>query len=219
MTNQFLNMYLQRGWGSMNKNDFEVYIFYCILQTDEYRCLNDYELSLKLRVPQTKIKRLRYEAGLQYSQPEFSVYNAQFLELLKEAKPQMKDNKYVEFIMENKGLYLYIDNLLKKDGRFGDRSFNSEMMVISMDNLVYLLETTILSEQEKEALLSTFKRTMKDTNLHTALLEIVKAFACGLGKGITGGADHAGVVLWDFAVTNIQKVIQWIPTLHKLSSK
>ena len=49
MTDSFLSMYLQRGWGSMNKNDFEVYIFYCLLQDDEYRNLNDYELSVKLK--------------------------------------------------------------------------------------------------------------------------------------------------------------------------
>ncbi len=207
MTDSFLSMYLQRGWGSMNKNDFEVYIFYCLLQDDEYRNLNDYELSVKLKVPQSKIKRLRYEADLKYLQPESDIYNVQFRRLLQIAKPQLKDDKYVEFVMENKGLYLYIDNLLKKDGRFGDRSFNSEMMVISIDNLSYLLTKTILSEKEKQDILSAFQEQDKGITLPTAVLEIVKAFANGLGQGITGSQTAA---LWDFTFTNISKVVQWL---------
>ncbi len=207
MTDSFLSMYLQRGWGSMNKNDFEVYIFYCILQEDKYRDLNDYELSVELKVPQSKIKRLRYEADLKYLQPEKEVYNEQFRKLLQMAKPQQKDDKYVEFVMENKGLYLYIDNLLKKDGRFGDRSFNSEMMVISIDNLTYLLTKTILSEKEKQDILSAFQKQDKSITLPMAVLEIVKAFANGLGQGITGSPT---AVLWDFTLTNISKVVQWL---------
>lgn len=207
MTDSFFEMYLQRGWGSMNKNDFEVYILYCMLQKDEYRNLNDYELSVKLKIPQSKIKRLRYEADLKYLQPEMNSYNEQFRELLKIAKPQMKDEQHVEFVMENKGLYLYIDNLLKKDGRFGDRSFNSEMMIISLDNLTYLLTKTMLSEQEKQDILSAFQKQDKSITLQTAVLEIVKAFAEGLGEGITGGPS---AILWDFTLTNITKVIQWL---------
>ena len=207
MTDSFLSMYLQRGWGSMNKNDFEVYIFYCLLQDDVYRNLNDYELSVKLKVPQSKIKRLRYEADLKYLQPESDIYNVQFRRLLQIAKPQLKDDKYVEFVMENKGLYLYIDNLLKKDGRFGDRSFNSEMMVISIDNLSYLLTKTMLSEKEKQDILSAFQKQDKSITLSTAVLEIVKAFANGLGQGITGNQTAA---LWDFTFTNISKVVQWL---------
>ncbi len=204
MTDSFLDMYLQRGWGSMNKNDFEVYIFYCILQKDEYRDLNDYELSVKLKIPQTKVKRLRYEADLKYLQPETDAYNEQFREVLKEAKPQMKGDKYVEFVMENKGLYLYIDNLLKKDGRVGDRSFNSEIMVISLDNLTYLLTKTILTEKEKKDILSAFQKQDKSITLPTAVLEIIKAFANGLGQGITSGLT---VKLWDFAADNILKIV------------
>lgn len=204
MTDSFLGMYLQRGWGSMNKNDFEVYIFYCILQKDEYRDLNDYELSVKLKIPQTKVKRLRYEADLKYLQPETDAYNEQFREVLKEAKPQMKGDKYVEFVMENKGLYLYIDNLLKKDGRVGDRSFNSEIMVISLDNLTYLLTKTILTEKEKKDILSAFQKQDKSITLPNAVLEIIKAFANGLGQGITSGLT---VKLWDFAADNILKIV------------
>ena len=116
--------------------------------------------------------------------------------------------------MEDKGLYLYIDNLLKKDGRFGDRSFNSELMVISMEDLVYLLETTLLSPTEKEDILTQFRKASNDNSITIsyALLEIAKAFAEGAGKGLTRGWKGA---LWDFAANNIGSLIQWIIKTNK----
>ena len=199
----------------MNKNDFEVYIFNQIITDPNYAGKNDYELSTELAIPQAKVKRLRYESNLKYGRNNAEVYNQQFRELLINAKPQAINNgKAVKFCMEDKGLYLYIDNLLKKDGRFGDRSFNSELMVISMEDLVYLLETTLLSPTEKEDILTQFRKASNDNSITIsyALLEIAKAFAEGAGKGLTRGWK---VELWDFATKNISTLIQWITEKNK----
>lgn len=210
MVTPFIQNYLNRGWGCMNKNDFEVYIFNEIITDPNYAGMNDYDLSIALAIPQPKVKRMRYEANLKYSRKNAEAYNQQFRELLIKAKPQAVNNgKAVKFCMEDKGLYLYIDNLLKKNGRFGDRSFNSELMVISTEDLAYLLETTLLSPTEKEDILTQFRKASNDNSitLSYALLEIAKAFAEGAGKGLT--RDWKGA-LWDFATDNIGSFIQWI---------
>ena len=215
MVTPFIQQYLNRGWGCMNKNDFEVYIFNQIITDPNYAGKNDYELSTELAIPQAKVKRLRYEANLKYGRNNAEVYNQQFREVLMNAKPQAINNgKAVKFCMEDKGLYLYIDNLLKKDGRFGDRSFNSELMVISMEDLAYLLETTLLSPTEKEDILTQFRKASNDNSitLSYALLEIAKAFAKGAGRGLTRGWKGA---LWDFAAENIGSLIQWIIETNK----
>lgn len=204
-----IRYYLQRGWGSMNKNDFEVYIFNKLLQDQTYANKNDYEFSITLKIPQTKVKRLRYESGLVYGSKDSATYNAQFRALLIQAKPQIEKERFVKFAMEDKGLYLYIDNMLKQDGRINDRSFNSEVVIISIEDLTYLLEKTILSEEEKKTILLEFsKRTPKQKiNIQQALVEIVKAFAQGVGSGIAKGWTGT---LWDFSVNNLPSVIDWI---------
>ena len=215
MVTPFIQQYLNRGWGCMNKNDFEVYIFNQIITDPNYEGKNDYELSTELAIPQAKVKRLRYESNLKYGRNNAEVYNQQFREVLMNAKPQAINNgKAVKFCMEDKGLYLYIDNLLKKDGRFGERSFNSELMVISMEDLVYLLETTLLSPTEKEDILTQFRKASNDNSITIsyALLEIAKAFAKGAGKGLTRGWKGE---LWDFAADNIGSLIQWITEKNK----
>lgn len=215
MVTPFIQQYLNRGWGCMNKNDFEVYIFNQIITDPNYAGKNDYELSTELAIPQAKVKRLRYESNLKYGRNNAEVYNQQFREVLMNAKPQAVNNgKAVKFCMEDKGLYLYIDNILKKDGRFGDRSFNSELMVISTEDLAYLLETTLLSPTEKEDILTQFRKASNDNSITIsyALLEIAKAFAEGAGKGLTRGWK---VELWDFATKNISTLIQWITEKNK----
>ena len=63
---KFIDRYIERGFGSMNKNDFEVEIFHYLLQTNYFESTKDYEISRQLRIPQSKVKRLKYESELKY---------------------------------------------------------------------------------------------------------------------------------------------------------
>jgi len=56
--------YVNRGFGSMNKNDFEVWIFNEFLKQNEG--MLDSEISRKLKISETKVKRLEKEAYLIY---------------------------------------------------------------------------------------------------------------------------------------------------------
>ena len=53
----FIDNYLKRGFGSMNKNDFEVMIMHELLQ-GKLKGKSNYEISRELRVPESKVKRL-----------------------------------------------------------------------------------------------------------------------------------------------------------------
>ena len=81
MVTPFIQKYLQRGFGSMNKNDFEVFIFNEIITDTNYAGMNDYGLSVTLAIPQSKVKRLRYEANLKYGQNNAEAYSQRFREL------------------------------------------------------------------------------------------------------------------------------------------
>lgn len=48
----FIESYISRGFGSMTKNDFEVFIFNCIINDEDYKSYkSDYDLSVMLRIP------------------------------------------------------------------------------------------------------------------------------------------------------------------------
>ena len=63
--NELIKKYIDQGFGSMNKNDFEVAIFNEWMKA-EGQDKSNYEISLALRIPETKVKRLKYEAELKY---------------------------------------------------------------------------------------------------------------------------------------------------------
>ena len=93
-----LNLYLERGFGSMNKNDFEVFIFSQLLDK-RFLGYNDYKISIELKIPISKIRRLRYEASLKYpTQTDFKVL---FVEAMKGARYDNEKNKVIEFSIEN----------------------------------------------------------------------------------------------------------------------
>lgn len=71
---KIIESYLERGFGSMNKNDFEVFIFSWLIQNhSDYVNTTDNEISWQLKIPESKVKRLRYEAELKFGNNDTEV--------------------------------------------------------------------------------------------------------------------------------------------------
>lgn len=200
----FLTTYLKKGFGSMTKNDLEVWVFNELLKDPEKTNYSDYDFSIELRIPQTKVKRLRYEAGLVYNTKNAEEYNKEFLLLLRKAKVKSTNAELIQFAMEDKGLYLYIDSILKKGGRFSDRSHNNEIMQISRNDLVYLLENCLIPKEEQEEILRKCEektsQKIKFSDFATKMID----------KFIEGFATAAGTSAWVFTKANMLNLIQYI---------
>lgn len=200
----FLTTYLKKGFGSMTKNDLEVWVFNELLKDPEKTNYSDYDFSIELRIPQTKVKRLRYEAGLVYNTKNAEEYNKEFLLLLRKAKVKSTNAELIQFSMEDKGLYLYIDSILKKGGRFSDRSHNNEIMQISRNDLVYLLENCLIPKEEQEEILRKCEektsQKIKFSDFATKMID----------KFIEGFATAAGTSAWVFTKANMLNLIQYI---------
>lgn len=61
-----IDQYLAKGFGSMDKHDFEVWIFNYLLQS-RLKGMSDYDISIMLRIPESKVKRLKYDASMKYA--------------------------------------------------------------------------------------------------------------------------------------------------------
>lgn len=200
----FLTTYLKKGFGSMTKNDLEVWVFNELLKDPEKTNYSDYDFSIELRIPQTKVKRLRYEAGLVYNTKNAEEYNKEFLLLLRKAKVKSTNAELIQFAMEDKGLYLYIDSILKKGGRFSDRSHNNEIMQISRNDLVYLLENCLIPQEEQEEILRKCEeKTSQKIKFSDFAIKMIDKF-------IEGFATAAGTSAWVFTKANMLNLIQYI---------
>ena len=153
---EFVEAYLKRGFGSMNKNDFEVWIFSELLQRD-FAGKSNYAISKELMIPENKVKRLRYEAGLKYILKTDEEYYRQLDECLKKCRFR-KANDTIQFSVEDLSLRRFLDAKLKEIGRFTDSSFNSEIVSLALIDLEGLLSK---STEGKEILARIKKETGK----------------------------------------------------------
>lgn len=134
-------------FGSMNKNDYEVALFHLMLE-NEYEDKSDYYLSKLLQIPESKVKRLRYEANLVYPKSD-DEYKSKFYELLNRQSYKITNDNKIQFAVNDKMLRLYLNDKLDEVGSFSDSSFNSNIVTISASDLIILLSEF---ENRKDAL-------------------------------------------------------------------
>lgn len=157
--NDFEKYYLNRGFGTMNKNDFEVLFFYLMQTYGDLGDKSNFALAKELEISEARVKRLAYEADLKYKKESDNELRGRFLSLLGKAKLQ-KDKTGIRFVVEDKYLRSSIYEDLKSDGYFLDYSFNSEIVTIQKDALIKLLDK-YYSDDQKEEINKKYKRVKK----------------------------------------------------------
>ena len=195
--NSFIQAYLNRGFGSMTKNDFEVMIFAELIQTS-LRGMSDYQISCDLRIPESKVKRLRYEASLKYNILSEDDYRLMFKEIAQNAI--IKDEKIILSI-EDISLRKFINFKLKKNGKFSDTSFNSEIVVIRSKDFAELLKELYYTQRELKQINDKIDKINESLSKKITFKDVISVF-------INASVAHLGERLIDIGADSILKFIQ-----------
>lgn len=181
---KFLDVYLQRGFGSMNKNDFEVLIFHLLRETyGKDKRMSNYQWSLDLHIPETKVRKLSYEADLIYQIHDAEQLKQSFFAILdKNISKFSSDGKKIQFVIEDKSLRTMLSADLKKLGYFADSSFNSEIVSVDLEAFSALLieyypKSFNVQLEQKYMSLKTANTTKIDK------VAILQKFLEGIAKG------------------------------------
>lgn len=154
--------YLGRGFGSMNKNELEVLFFHLLKRcSEDFKGKSNFQLACLLRIPESRVKRLAYEAEMSYGilgEEEKKELQNKFLQLLDGAKIQNEQGT-LRFAVEDKFLRSVIYEDLKQQGYYLDSSFNSEIVSIRKDALIALLDS-YYREEDKAAIIDSYKSTL-----------------------------------------------------------
>lgn len=184
-------------FGSMNKNDYEVALFYLLLKY-QYEDKSDYDISIAMRIPESKIKRLRYEVGLRYSEDFNAEQYPEKLETLLLNRKYRIHNDRIQFAISDKMFRLYLSDLLMKDGRFADTSFNVNIVSMTANDFLFLLsEINTDSKNIIEKMKKDFKD--KETELSISIMDSLKDLAKEVVKApiekiaTKGVADKLGI--------------------------
>lgn len=164
--NEIIDRYCAKGFGTMNKNDFEVWIFNQILHkqftdTQNIDISSDYALSLFLKISETKVKRLRYEASLKY--PEKPDYAELFIKYAASAKYDKPAKNMVTMQIKDIAFRKYLEAKLTDMNRFSDSSFNSDLIKISKSDFIELFDKVCLSTAERDEVIRKMRDNSDDT--------------------------------------------------------
>lgn len=193
----FIDNYIKRGFGSMNKNDFEVEIFHYLMENGYFSSNNDYDISTELMIPQSKVKRLKYEAKLKH--PQTNNVENDLENILKNA--QIITNKDVIVIsIEDELTRKFVDSEIKKSYGFIDTSFNAELVKIKYDDYALLVKKFLGKDIDAELKKKYDSKDEDYKNTHEfiaseILFEIAKGAANELGKLIIGAAYILPILL------------------------
>lgn len=143
-----IQAYLNRGFGSMTKNDFEVWIFYQLL-CGELRGKSNREISIALHIPDSKVKRLRYEADLKWGTPnDDKAYHDALVNVISKAR-LVKDRTQILLVIEDTALLKYLDAKMKNANVAWDKSFNSENIYIDFEQYETFCKEVLKDEYKK----------------------------------------------------------------------
>lgn len=179
-----ISQYINRGFGSMTKNDFEVWIFNKWLSFGENRVKSDYAISRELRIPVSKVKRLRYESSLIYSDTNDVDLKNTFCNDLQKAKYKA-DSQKLYFLIPNKLVRQYVNDILEKDGRYMESSLTSSSVSIFINDFIYLIEELKLIDKE-QIIQKAKEESKKNVGFPLEWNEIVKEFLVNCAKDKLG---------------------------------
>ena len=144
----------------MTKNDFEVWIFYQLI-CGELRDKTNREISVELRIPDSKVKRLRYEADLKWGNPkDDKAYHDALVNVIMKAR-LVKDRTQILLVIEDTALLKYLDAKMKSANVSWDKSFNSENIYIGFEQYETFCKE-VLTEEYNEAI-EFLNKKFKDT--------------------------------------------------------
>ncbi len=135
-----VDTFLQRcfeRFGSMNKNDYEVELMYLYLN-NEGKDKSDHFISTYLKMPISKVKRLRYEVDLQHPKDK-DFYKNEFYTIVT-TKTFKNDNQgNILIAVNNKALREYLSELIEEKGSFFDCNFTGNIIKLTPIDLVLLI--------------------------------------------------------------------------------
>ena len=207
-TLDFLDHYLQNGFGSLSKKEVDFLVLSLLFQYSDIKNKTNFDLSIMFKIPDWRIKRLRYEYALRYEPIGDEALKKQFFHLLEKAKLVIdKRQERVIFVSEDLMLKQAIQAKLKILGYFADTSFNPELLRINLDAFLALLES-LYTEKERNKFETEIKKVVKDGR-RIELKDIMNEYLKGMSKDAGGGTI-------EFIKIGVTSAIADLPTLINL---
>lgn len=164
LADALLQKHLDLGFGSQPKSELDLLVFHHISTSNTYKKLSNYELASALKIPESRIKRLKLDSALRYQNinPK-AILGHIVLRTLDGLQVMDIRNSKIEISLENPLEKRELEHYLKKGGHSAEYTLNSEVLKIEPIRLLELMIDN-LDNAEKE-----FAKALKDSLKDKAL--------------------------------------------------
>ena len=195
---EFLAHYLSVGMGALGKKDIDALVMHLL---DKYgtadsaplRTYPNQEVSALLKTPASKIRSLRYEAGLKFGGRVEDQAKVKLLIALSRAVLELESKK-ICLVIEDALAKNWLQGQLKNNGLIFDHSFNTEIIKVEAKGLFELLAQFFDAEQTR-SFKEAFERISSDSKSEQHRKEftkLAKNYALKLAEN-AGSAIFSGV--------------------------
>ena len=158
-------------FGLLNKTDYEVLVFRELLKDNPNT--TNYEFSRQLKLPVSKIKRLREEVVLRYEVRDEQFYQVQFVSLLK-TKSDLNGKDEVRIQVEDADMRNYLLDILSEKNIISDTSFSRDILRIKKNDFFTLITDVFKEDVSTLGISTTSGKDEEWKNLLVnAIIEIV----------------------------------------------
>ena len=132
----FLDEYLMRGVGALQKRDVEILFVHLLISDKTFGDDVDfYKMSHALGISESKVKRLIFDSQLRYQSYTEIMAKEDFLDLMQNGSFFVDKYKRVNFIIRKPMLRQYFEEWLSRFSGLIDSSFNKNLVKVSIDDL------------------------------------------------------------------------------------
>ena len=183
---KFISKLLDNGFDFLKEKELKVYILYLLLEdgqfVNEHGEIDFHEISLALKISETKVRNLIYEVELKYKN------NINFIEKIIELIEKKKfeiDGDKIKFAVHNPLLKQYFEYEIRKLGAISDGSFAKYIVTISKSTFEKLLLKLYGNSNKIEEIVKDLPEERREElkNKENFFKEFVKEFFIEFGKG------------------------------------
>lgn len=203
---ELVSLLTKRGLGAIPKRDLDALLIFLLEKHLGWSSRTNQELSILLRLPVPKIKSLRYEGALRYTQDLDGEFRRRLRRLLRLAAFS-EDKKSLQFVVEDYATRFVLEEYLKKQGRVAQWSFNDEAITAPIPALAVLIADQFDEKERTDALArlgitdpekfsSVVERAFLEIIDEAKKSQIVKLANIGTKVAITGPAKALAKLLF-----------------------
>ena len=195
-TDLFLLKFLENGFGATSKRELEIYILHLLLQDGQFDnngVIDYHQISLALKITETKVRNLIYEVDLKYGS-NLDFVNS-LIEIIENGKYEVDEGK-IKFSVQNPLVKQAFEFEIRQLNGVSDGSFAKHIVTIKKDTFEKLLLRLYGDSTRANAIIDLLPNELKSIIVDKESL--IKEFVREFGKTFAGTAgDRTAHLLFD----------------------